>query len=114
MTNTNTTKPTIKPVFRKQLPGGISAAVFENERDGRTYRSVNLQRSYKKNGQWARMSMYLDHEHIPFFIEVLEGTWKYLNEHPVGGSLVTESESEPTEEPVDDEIDAEASEEVAA
>lgn len=113
MTNTNTTKPAIKPVFRKQLPGGISAAVFENERDGRTYRSVNLQRSYKKNGQWTRMSMYLDHEHIPFFIEVLEGTWKYLNEHPVGGTAISETESEPTDASADVDIDANADEDAA-
>ena len=25
------------------------------------------------------MSMYVDHEHIPFVIEALEATWKYLN-----------------------------------
>jgi hypothetical protein len=61
MTNTNTTQPKAKPIFRKQLPGGISSAVFENHRDGRTYRSVNLQRSYRKDGKWNRMSMYLDH-----------------------------------------------------
>ena len=114
MTNTNTTKPSIKPVFRKQLPGGISAAVFENERDGRTYRSVNLQRSYKKNGEWTRMSMYLDHEHIPFFIEVLEGTWKYLNEHPVGGSQASDAETVTIDEPIDDEADATTDDEVAA
>lgn len=84
MTTTSTPK---KPVFRKQLPNGISAAVFENTRDGRTYRSINLQRSYKHDGSWKRMSIYLDHEHIPFMIDALETTWKYLNgmigvEHP--------------------------------
>ncbi len=85
MSNTNTSTSTAKkPVFRKILPGGISAAVFENTRDGRTYRSVNLQRSYKQNGNWNRMSMYLDHQHIPFIIEVLQGTWQFLNEHPIG------------------------------
>ena len=95
MTNTTNTKPTAKqPVFRKSLPGGISAAVFENTRDGRTYRSVNLQRSYRKDGKWNRMSMYLDHEHIPFFIEVLEGTWKFLNEHPVTSAQSSESDSD--------------------
>ena len=92
MTNTNTAKAAIKPVFRKQLPGGISAAVFENERDGRTYRSVNLQRSYKKNGQWTRMSMYLDHEHIPFIIEVLQSTWQFLNEHPASSVNAEENQ----------------------
>lgn len=87
MTN-NTNKPAPKtPVFRKQLPGGISTAVFENTRDGRTYRSINLQRSYRKDGKWQRMSMYLDHEHIPFFIEVLQGTWDFLNTYPVGTTL---------------------------
>ena len=93
MTNSNTTKPTAKqPVFRKKLPGGISSAVFENERDGRTYRSINIQRSYKKNGEWTRMSMYLDHEHIPFMIEVLEGTWRFLNESAVGSANTSETE----------------------
>ncbi len=44
MSNTNTSTSTAKkPVFRKILPGGISAAVFENTRDGRAYRSFNLQ-----------------------------------------------------------------------
>jgi hypothetical protein len=106
MTNSNTTKSNAKlPVFRKVLPGGISAAVFENERDGRIYRSVNLQRSYRKNGEWARMSMYLDHEHIPFFIEVLEGTWKFLNEHPAGGSAAQEAGGEPIDEQANDTYD---------
>lgn len=106
MTNSNTTKSAAKlPVFRKVLPGGISAAVFENERDGRIYRSVNLQRSYRKNGEWARMSMYLDHEHIPFFIEVLEGTWRFLNEHPAGGSAAQETGSEPSDEQANDTYD---------
>ena len=107
MTNTNT-KPNAKlPVFKKALPGGISAAVFENERDERTYRSVNLQRSYRKNGQWNRMTMYLDHEHIPFFIEALEATWKFLNEHPAAASSATDTESESLAEPNDSDIDAE-------
>ncbi len=97
MTNSNN-KPAAKPIFRKQLPGGISAAVFENTRDGRTYRSVNLQRSYLKDGKWNRMSLYLDHEHIPFMIEVLEGTWKFLNEYPIV-SLHSEAEqSQPDSE----------------
>lgn len=79
MTTNSTETKKAKPVFRKLLPGGISAAVFENEYEGRKYRSVNLQRSYRKDGQWKRMSMYVDHEHIPFVIEALEATWKYLN-----------------------------------
>ena len=79
MTNTTQKPDAKKPVFRKLLPNGISAAVFENTRDGRTYRSVNLQRSYRRDNQWNRMSMYLDHEHIPFVIEALQGTWQFLN-----------------------------------
>lgn len=93
MTTTSNAKQTKLPVFKKVLPGGITAAVFENEREGRIYRSVNLQRSYRKNGEWARMTMYLDHEHIPFFIEVLESTWKFLNEHPITGSSSDDAES---------------------
>jgi hypothetical protein len=45
MNNTNSAKQSVnQAIFRKQLPGGISA-VFENMRDGKTFRSVNLQRS---------------------------------------------------------------------
>lgn len=96
MSNTTTTKPAAKkPVYRKILPGGISAAVFENTRDGRTYRSVNLQRSYRKNDQWNRMSMYLDHEHIPFIIEVLRSTWQFLNEHPASSANAEVSQDHP-------------------
>ena len=97
--STNNTKPAAKkPVFRKILPGGISAAVFENTRDGRTYRSVNLQRSYRQNGKWNRMSMYLDHQHIPFIIEVLQGTWHFLNEHPIGSQQAQNTEPESSDE----------------
>lgn len=93
MSNISTTKPAAKkPVYRKILPGGISAAVFENNREGRTYRSVNLQRSYRKNDQWNRMSMYLDHEHIPFIIEVLQSTWQFLNEHPASSVNAEENQ----------------------
>ena len=108
MTNANTSAQPKRPVFRKQLPGGISTAVFENTRDGRTYRSVNLQRSYKKDGKWIRMSMYLDHEHIPFFIEVLQGTWAFLNETPVGSQANSDdSTNESASEPVaESEFDA--------
>lgn len=81
--NASTQKSTAKPIFRKQLPGGISSAVFENTRDGRTYRSVNIQRAYKQNNDWKRMSLYLDHEHIPFMLEALQATWNYLNNTPL-------------------------------
>jgi hypothetical protein len=93
MTNTSE-KQTNKPVFRKKLPGGISTAVFEHERDGKTYRSVNLQRSYKQKGEWKRMSIYLDHADIPFMIEALQGTWQFLNEFPIGGHA---ADAEPAE-----------------
>ncbi|MCA9194594.1 MAG: hypothetical protein KDB03_22640 [Planctomycetales bacterium] len=92
MTTNSTETKKAKPVFRKLLPNGISAAVFENEYEGRTYRSVNLQRSYRKDGEWKRMSMYIDHEHIPFLIEALQGTWNFLNSSPVAQS-VAESET---------------------
>lgn len=106
MSNTNNTKPAKKPVFRKILPGGISAAVFENQHDGRTYRSVNIQRSYRKNGQWNRMSMYLDHEHIPFMIEVLQGTWQFLNStSPVSDTeSVAEGPEDTGSASIDDQI----------
>ena len=82
-----------KPIYRKLLRGGISAAVFENTREGRTYRSVNLQRSYRKGNEWVRMSIYLDHEHIPFMIEALDATWKFLN----GDLMPLEEESDPVD-----------------
>ena len=68
-----------KPIFKKQLRYGIASAVFESQRDGRIYRSVNLQRSYRKNDEWHRMTIYLDHEQIPFMIEALKATWEFLN-----------------------------------
>ena len=49
MTNNTSTKQ--HPIFKKQLPQGIAAAVFEKRVKDRVYRSVNLQRSYKKDGQ---------------------------------------------------------------
>lgn len=73
-----------KPVFRKKLPNGISAAVFENEYEGRKYRSVNLQRAYRKDGNWKHMTLYLDHEHIPFVVEALQSSWQFLNDYPIG------------------------------
>ncbi len=106
MTSTQTNKPVAKPVFRKQLPGGISAAVFENTREGRTYRSINLQRSYKQNGKWNRMGMYIDHEHIPFVIEVLQGTWNFLNEYSVSQNQATDTDTAESPETQDDLADA--------
>lgn len=96
-----------KPVYRKILRGGISAAVFENTRDERTYRSINLQRSYKQNGKWNRMSIYLDHEHIPFMIEALNATWNSLNEYPVNAindpDELDSGDADPTDTPVAEE-----------
>ena len=75
-----TTYPaTPKPIYKKQLRYGIAAAVFEKTHEGRTTRSVNLQKSYKRNGEWVRHNIYIDHHHIPFMIEALSATWDYLN-----------------------------------
>ena len=101
MTTNSTESKKAKPVFRKLLPNGISAAVFENEYEGRTYRSINLQRSYRKNNEWKRMSMYIDHEHIPFLIEALQGTWNFLNSSPASFT-----DNEATETEVAPEVDA--------
>ena len=109
MTNT---KSVAKPVYRKQLRAGISIAVFENEHDGRKYRSINVQRSYKKNGKWERMSMYVSHEQIPFLIEVLQSTWTFLNDHPIG--TIGGTNAEATEVAEDSEDYFEEAEEVAA
>jgi hypothetical protein len=79
-----------KPIYRKVLRGGISAAVFQNEREGRSYRSVNIQRSYKKGNEWVRMSIFLDHEHIPFMIEALESCWKFLNNEITYGETASQ------------------------
>lgn len=70
---------TSKPIFKKQLGFGIAAAVFETTRDGHISRSVNLQKSYRKNGEWTRHNIYIDHQHIPFMIEALTATWNFLN-----------------------------------
>jgi len=104
MTNTNN-QPSgkSKPVFRKQLPGGIGSAVFENSYEGRTYRSVNIQRSYRKDNKWTRMSIYLDHEQIPFMIEALQSAWQFLNDYPLARSNADEDASQ--EEPLDDSVD---------
>ncbi|MCA9186161.1 MAG: hypothetical protein R3E01_36180 [Pirellulaceae bacterium] len=82
-----------KPVYRKVLRGGISAAVFENTHEGRTYRSVNVQRSYRKGNDWVRMSIYLDHEHIPFMQEALDAVWKFLNNEISYGETGTTDEA---------------------
>ena len=72
-----------KPIFKKQLRYGIASAVFERHSKGTTYRSVNLHRSYRKNDEWQRMTIYLDDEHIPFMIEALKATWEFLNSDEV-------------------------------
>lgn len=77
---TQSTKPVQRPVYRKMLPGGVSSAVFENQRDGRVYRSINLQRSYRKDNEWKRMGIYFDHEDLPFAIEALSGALTFLND----------------------------------
>lgn len=69
-----------QPIFKKQLRRGIASAVFERTKDDRTYRSVNLQRSYRKNDEWHRMNIYLEHEDIPFMIEALQAIWQFLNQ----------------------------------
>lgn len=100
MTDTsNTTKS--QPIFRKLLPGGISAAVFQNTRDGKTYRSINLQRSYRQNGKWNRMSLYLDHEHIPFMQEALEATWRFMTDFPVSAQSTQPDAETASPQPAD-------------
>lgn len=71
---------TIQPIFKKQLRYGIAVAVFETARDGIITRSVNVQKSYKRNGEWTRHNLYLDHHHLPFMIEALTSTWDFMNE----------------------------------
>ena len=74
---------------------GIASAVFERTKDERTYRSVNLQRSYRKDDEWHRMNIYLEHEDIPFMIEALQATWQFLNQDsPSASSASLESDSE--------------------
>ncbi|APZ93424.1 hypothetical protein [Fuerstiella marisgermanici] len=84
-----------QPVFKKQLRRGIASAVFERTKDDRTFRSVNLQRSYRKNEEWHRMNIYLEHEDIPFMIEALQATWQFLNQDlPTASSAFVDSDSE--------------------
>jgi hypothetical protein len=96
------------PKHASERPGGISAAVFENTREGKTYRSVNLQRSYWHNGKWNRMPIYLDHQDIPFMIEVLNGVWRYLNEFPAGTSGESDGDVAGAEDTVDETSPTEA------
>lgn len=84
-----------KPIYRKVLRGGVSAAVFENTHKDRTYRSVNIQRSYRKGNEWVRMSIYLDHEHIPFMQEALDSVWKFLNNEINYGEAAIADEEQP-------------------
>ena len=93
---------TNKPIYRKLLRGGISAAVFEHERDGSTYRSVNVQRSYRHKGEWKRMNIYLDHEHIPFMQEALQSVWQFLNNELPYGDSPNEHASDETTDVVPD------------
>ena len=84
-----------QPIFRKKLQHGISIAVFEHSREGRTNRSINLQRSYKKDGNWNRMSLYLNHEDIPFIQEALKSVWEFMNSVPT-------SQPSTSQQPVED------------
>lgn len=71
-----------QPIFKKQLRGGIALAIFEHSTaEGRSYPSVNLQRSYfsKKKNDWVRMNIIIEHQQIPLAQAVLAEAWDYLN-----------------------------------
>ena len=96
MTNT---KP--QPIFKKQLRGGIAMAIFEQTTaEGRSYPSINLQRSYfsKKQNDWVRMNIFVEHQQIPLAQEALKAAWDYLNNDYMERSLSTR------DEPVIDEV----------
>lgn len=97
--STTSTSSTKRPVYRKSLPGGLSIAVFENDRDGRIQKSVNFQRSYRQGDAWVRKGMYLDHDQLPFAIEILQATLSYLNgEFGTKATMVDEPEAAPISE----------------
>jgi len=93
-----------QPIFKKHLRGGIALAIFEHTTtEGRSYPSVNLQRSYfsKKQNDWVRMNVIIEHQQIPLAQAALAAAWDYLN-----GDYMDRA---PTiaEEPVIDEVTGE-------
>jgi len=109
MTNSNDKQ---QPVFKKQLRG-VATAVFESEnKDGKKYRSINLQRSFLKNGKWERRSIYLNHADIPFVIEALQSTWNFLNDYPISSSE-TDQEINDSEESQQEDASANVADEAA-
>ncbi len=103
-TNTNNTEAKKKPIYRKQMPGNISTAIFANTNDGRTFYSINLQRSYRtRSGEWQRQSIFLEYGDILYAIEALRGTFKFLSE---GAAAYVNSDAD--DEPATDAIEAPA------
>ncbi len=89
-----------QPIFKKQLRGGIALAIFEQTtKEGRSYPSINLQRSYfsKKENDWVRMNIFVEHQQIPLAQEALKAAWDYLN-----GDYMERLQTN-TDEPVIDE-----------
>ncbi len=79
MTNTSNTEAKRKPIYRKSLPGNISTAIFANTHDGRTFYSINLQRSYRtRSGEWQRQSIFLEYGDLLHTIEALNDAFRYL------------------------------------
>ena len=93
-----------QPIFKKQLRGGIALAIFEQiTAEGRSYPSINLQRSYfsKKQNDWVRTSIFVEHQQIPLAKEALNAAWDYLNNDYMDRLQTT------AEEPVIDETTGE-------
>ena len=95
-----------QPIFKKQLRGGIALAIFEQTTaEGRTYPSINLQRSRfsKKENDWVRQNIFVEHQQIPLVQEALKAGWEYLN-----GDYMQRLQTT-ADEPVIDEVTGEIS-----
>jgi O-acetyl-ADP-ribose deacetylase (regulator of RNase III) len=68
------------PVFSKRL-GAISATVFENQTDERTYFNIQVTRRYKaSDGAWHDSSVLNGEADVTHLIEVLSCTNRFLQE----------------------------------
>lgn len=68
------------PVFNKRL-GAVSATVFENRSEERTYFNVQINRRYKgSDGEWHDSNVLNGEADVSHLIQVLECTNRFLQE----------------------------------
>ena len=68
--------------FINTRAGGISVSFFKKEKDGKTFATVCLQRSYMdKNNEWKRESINLFPDDLPKVAAICNGAfYEYLKE----------------------------------